>query len=196
VSDGALRSIEAERPGVAVQLCYLVDDLDVALARWLATGAAGPFYRARFDLAGQSYRGGAASGVIDVAVGYRGDLMIELVQCVLPGANVFDERLAERGVGLHHVMLSSADMSADLDRHARRGEAVVASGSVPGFGRAAFADTCAELGHYTEYGEWSGPVLETLAAFAAAHRTWDGAKPVRPYPEVGPRRNTDLMELA
>jgi hypothetical protein len=184
VSEGALRSIGADRPGVAVQLCYLVADLDAALAHWLAASVAGPFYRARFDLAGQSYRGGAASGVIDVAVGYRGELMIELVQCVQPGANIFDERLSEHGTGLHHVMLSSADMAADLDRHARSGEAVVASGAVPGFGRAAFADTRGDLGHYTEYGEWSDEVLELLASFAAAHRAWDGAEPIRPYPAL------------
>jgi hypothetical protein len=178
-----LRSIEADRPGALVQLAYVVGDIDAAVARWLATTAAGPFFRARFDLTGQFYRGSRLEGAaIEVAVAYRDDVLIELIQPADNRPSVYAEMMRARGPGVHHVMLASADIDADLARHEAAGTPLIASGDIPGFGRAGFVDTLSELGHFIEYGAWTEPVLAAIAGFRAAHRGWTGADPVRPYP--------------
>jgi methylmalonyl-CoA/ethylmalonyl-CoA epimerase len=184
-SSTKLRSIEADRPGALVQLAYVVADIDAAVARWLAATAAGPFFRARFDLTGQSYRGGRVEGAaIEVALGYREDVLIELIQPADDRPSIYAEVIRTRGPGVHHVMLATVDIDADTARQETAGCALVASGYVPGFGRAAFVDTFSELGHFIEYGAWTEPVLAVIAGFRAAHRGWTGADPVRPYPMI------------
>jgi hypothetical protein len=177
-----LRSIAADRPGALVQLAYVVGDIDAAMARWLATTAAGPFFRARFDLTGQFYRGSRLEGAaIEVALAYRDELLIELIQPANDRPSIYAEVMRARGPGVHHVMLATADIDADMARHEVAGNAVVASGHMPGFGRAGFVDTLSELGHFIEYGAWTQPVLAAISGFRAAHRGWTGADPVRPY---------------
>jgi hypothetical protein len=180
----SLRSIGADRPGAVVQIGYLVEDIDLAVARWLDQTNTGPFFRARFDLTGQTFRGEPVASAIEAALGYRDDVLIELVQSVDTAPSVFNELMRQRGPGIHHVMLATADMDADLQRHEAGGNPVVASGFTPGFGRAAFVDTVAEFGHFVEYGEWSDPVLAVIDGFREAHRGWDRNDPVRPYPAI------------
>lgn len=177
-ADLRLRSIAADRPGAVVQLGYVVDNIDSAMARWLRWTMAGPFYRARFDLTGQIYHGHPVTGAIDVAIGWRDDILIELIQPEDVAPSIYTEN---RRPGLHHIMLATADLAADVALQEAEGNAMIAHGDVPGFGRAAFVDTMAELGHYLEYGEWTEPVLSTIAGFRDAHRGWDGREPVRPY---------------
>ncbi len=179
-----MRSIAADRPGALVQLAYVVADIDAAVARWLATTAAGPFFRARFDLAGQFYRGGQAESAIEVALAYRDDVLIELIQPADNGPSIYAEVMRARGPGMHHVMLATADIDAEVARHEAADNALVGSGQVPGFGRAVFVDTLSELGHFVEYGVWTRPVLEAIDGFRAAHRGWNGSEPVRPYPVI------------
>lgn len=178
-----LASIGAGRPGSVVQLGYIVANIDDGVAAWLDRGA-GPFFRTRFDLAGQLFRGAPIEAEIEVAVGYQGDMMIELIQPLGEANSIYSEFARTRSVGLHHVMLATVDMDESLTRDAARSAAIIASGNIPGFGRAAFSDTLATLGHYVEYGEWSPSVLAAIAGFRRAHLGWDGRDPVRPYPTV------------
>jgi hypothetical protein len=179
-----LRSIAADRPGALVQLAYVVPDIDAAVARWLNTTTAGPFFRAKFDLTGQYYRGGRVEAAIEVALAYRDDVLIELIQPPDDQPSIYHEVMQARGPGVHHVMLATADIDAELARHEAAGTALIASGYVTGFGRAVFVDTWSELGHFIEYGAWTAPVLAAIEGFRSAHRTWVGADPIRPYPPI------------
>ncbi len=179
-----LASLGAGHPGRVVQLGYLVPDLAAAIGQWLERTGAGPFFRARFDLSQQAFRGLPGGGAIEIGIGYRDDMCIELIEYSGSGPSVFDAREGGACPGLHHVMLATDDFDAALASHARAGEAIVVDSDVPGFGRAAFADTRAALGHYTEYGIWAPPVLAALASMREAHRGWNGADPVRPYPAI------------
>ena len=167
-----------------MQLAYVVADIDAAVTRWLNTTTAGPFFRAKFDLTGQSYRGAEVEAAIEVALAYRDDVLIELIQPVDNHPSIYHEVMHVRGPGVHHVMLSTADIDADVARHEAAGNASVASGQLPGFGCAVFIDTFTELGHFIEYGAWTASVLVAIEGFRSAHRTWTGADPVRPYPSI------------
>jgi hypothetical protein len=182
-----LRSIAAARPGALVQLAYVVADIDTAVARWLETTAAGPFFRAKFDLTGQSYRGGQVKAAIEVALAYRDEVLIELIQPADDHPSIYHEVMQVRGPGMHHVMLATADIDADVARHEAAGTTLIASGRLPDFGRAVFVDTFTELGHFIEYGAWTAPVLAATEGFRSAHRNWTGADPIRPYPPIAQR---------
>lgn len=178
----ALSSLGAGHPGQVVQLGYLVPDLDAAMAQWLTGTNAGPFFRARFDLGYQVFRGRQSQGAIEVALAYRDDMCIELFEFQGTGPSVFEPGEGRAGYGLHHVMIATDEMDATLDGHKAVGEEIVVDADVPGFGRAAFADTRATLGHLTEYGIWSPPVIAAIGTMREAHRNWDGKDPLRPYP--------------
>src|SRR5579859_3083810 len=68
-------------PDGLAQVCYVVRDLDRAIATWVRTYHAGPFYVADFKLdEGQIYRVHPTRLDVRVAVGYSGALNIELLQ--------------------------------------------------------------------------------------------------------------------
>jgi len=183
VSEG-WTSIAAGRPGKVVQLCYLVPDVAAAVAQWTRRTPAGPFFHARFDMAGQSYGDRAASGTLDVAIGYQQGMNIELAAYSGEGPSIFHSPTTGIAPGLHHVQLACDDIDAVCRAHAARGEAVLTDNVVPGFGRAVMVDTRALLGHFTEYGVWTPAVHAALATMQAAHRDWDGREPLRPYPPL------------
>lgn len=180
-----LASIAADRPGKIVQICYTVPDVEKAALAWAADGA-GPFYRARFELGAQLYRGRPTAGAIEAAIGYRDDVNIELVEYQGAGYCIFAEIEPGRRFGLHHLQIATADYDAALAAHAHAGETVEVDDMMEGVGRAGFADTRARFGHYLEYGVWTPAVLRALDVMIAAHRGWDGRDPLRPYPALQP----------
>jgi hypothetical protein len=183
--NGTLASIAADRPGKIVQICYTVPDVEQAALAWAADGA-GPFYRARFELGTQLYRGRPSEGAIEAAIGYRDDINIELVEYRGAGHCVFAEIEPGRRFGLHHLQIATADYDATLAAHAAAGETVLVDDMMEGVGRAGFADTRARFGHYLEYGVWTPAVMRALDIMIAAHRDWDGRDPLRPYPALQP----------
>jgi len=185
VSVGGSASIAADRPGKIVQLCYTVPDVEQAALAWAADGA-GPFFRARFELGTQFFRGRPTEGAIEAAIGYRDDINIELVEYQGAGHCVFAEIEPGRRFGLHHLQIATANYAATLAAHADAGEEVVVDSALEGVGRAGFADTRARFGHYLEYGVWTPAVLRALDVMIVAHHDWDGCDPLRPYPALQP----------
>jgi hypothetical protein len=177
-------SIAAGQDGRVVQLCYLVPDIEGAVSRWTRQVPAGPFFHVRFDLDGQRFGDRPAAGTLDVAVGYRRDMNIELAAYSGQGPAIYDPATTGVGYGLHHVQIACDDIDAALARHATNGEAVLSDHVVPGFGRAVMVDTRSLLGHFVEYGAWTPAVHDALAVMQAAHADWDGTDPLRPYPSL------------
>lgn len=177
-------SIASGQPGKVVQLCYLVPDIEAAVADWTRRMRAGPFFHARFDMDGQRFGDLPARGTLDVAVGYRQDMNIELAAYNGDGPAIYHPGTSGVGFGLHHVQVACDDIDATIADHAMRSEAIVTDHVVPGFGRAVMVDMRDLLGHFVEYGAWTPAVHGALAAMRSAHRDWDGRDPLRPYPDL------------
>lgn len=177
-------SIAAEQPGKVVQLCYLVPDIATAVANWTRRMGAGPFFHACFDMEGQRFGDLPARGMLEVAVGYRRGMNIELAAYSGAGPAIYDPASTGVGYGLHHVQVACEDIDAAIADHAARDEAIVTDHVVPGFGRAVMVDMRDMLGHFVEYGAWTPAVHAALAAMEAAHGEWDGRDPLRPYPRL------------
>ena len=173
-------------PDGIAQVCYVVRDLDRAIATWTRIFRAGPFYVADFKLEeGQHYRGAPTRLDVRVALGYSGSLNIELLQPRHSRPSIFHEMLDTSGEGIHHVWLRCANLDAEIARFAALGCPVVAGGPVPGIGRSYFIDTLSTLGVFTELQELSEAVYIALDEMHQAHLSWDGrTDPVRPYPAL------------
>lgn len=170
--------------GIA-QVCYVVRDLEQAIARWIALYRAGPFFRADFRIDGHEYRGAPAVVDVRVALAYSGALNIELLQPNGSGPSIYHEILEARGEGIHHFWRRARDFEAEIARFAAAGCPVVAGGPIPGLGKSYFVDTLAVLGVFTEVQELSAVVYRALDEMHQAHLGWDGfTDPVRPYPAL------------
>jgi len=173
-------------PDGIAQVCYVVRDLDRAIATWIKMYRAGPFYVADFKQdTDQYYRGKPTTLDVRVAIGYSSSLNIELLQPNRPGPSVYHEILDSRGEGIHHFWRHCADVHAEIARLEALGCPVVSSSFVPGVTRSYFVDTTAILGVFTELQELSDPVYAALDEMHRAHLSWDGkTDPVRPYPAL------------
>ena len=130
------------------QLGYVTRDLDAAIAA----------YRAKFGEVGFFVNepgpiDGAPSPTRRLALGYIDDVMIELIEPDPAQATIYDDALPD-GVGpirLHHLGYLIDDHAAMLGRLKDMGYAVPLFGSMPGVLDYIYADTRADLGHYSEF---------------------------------------------
>lgn len=128
--------------GTFFQLGYVTRDLDRAI----------DLFRDRYGLS-RILRFGTPSGM-DVAMAYRGDVMIELIQPVVGKEGVYIDALrADGGVRLHHlgyIVKDVAKWTEIVEQYQSDGIAVehrdTGAGSL-----LAYADTREDLGYFNEY---------------------------------------------
>lgn len=166
--------------GTVLELCQVVADIDRAIDHWTHAVGAGPFFL--FDvpvLPGQLYRGQPTEVSMRVAFGFSGGLLIELLQQTNDGPSVFQEMLAARGDGYHHIMLR-LPYDDGVARLEGRGHAIAFSGRMPTGERFCLFDTRGADGSYIELMELSPAMEESMARMHRAHLAWDGrTDPVR-----------------
>lgn len=165
------------RVGPVVQIAYVVEDIDAAIAHWNAMGV-GPFFLSRRPkYAEQTYRGEHTDCEISAAFAYTGDLQIELVQQhnLAPSAFLDFEKL--HGYGMQHLGVLSSDIAADTARLAMKGfrpfHRMVSAIGVETifFDSELHAGTVLELIHETPL------VTNGFAQMKAAAQAWDGSGP-------------------
>ena len=102
--------------GPMTQLAWVVDDIDAAEREFRPGGTEVRWTRLadiRFSPDTCAVRGQPADFVVHVALGYVGDLQLELIQPVR-GENIYTEFLEAHGPGLHHGCWEVADLDAAL----------------------------------------------------------------------------------
>ena len=134
--------------GPMTQLAWVVEDLDAAEraqpeVRWTRLPAI------HFDPAHTRLRGEPADFVADIALGYAGDLQLELIAPV-SGHSIYTEHLEQHGPGLHHGCWETDDVDATIEAS---GRTCVQRGSMAG-GEIEFA--------YLEPGLPGLPVVEVV----------------------------------
>lgn len=169
--------------GTPFQAGYVVPDLDAALDHWTRRMKVGPFflYPQPVPIARVVYRGQVLDRtdiIRRVAVGYAGDMMIELIEPG-PAPSAYREFIAAGLQGLHHIGAVAEDFEGVRAQMIADGATVVMEGSLPG------ATFC-----YLEFGnDPPGTLYEIMdgsearrrkfGAFREAARDWDGSDPVR-----------------
>lgn len=168
-----------------VQLCFLVDDLDEAIERWVDVIGAGPFFVMRhIPLEHVTYRGEPSTYDHSAALGQWGSMQVELHQqhCETPSAA--KELFGPGETGLLQVSWLVDDVDAEIERMEGLGYPTVFTCDAEGGSlQTAWFDTRELLGTYVEVYTKSFAV-PAYAAIARAAEGWDGERPLRPIEEM------------
>ena len=163
-----------------VQLAWVVPDLDAAIAGWLKSTGAGPFFVfGEVHFTESNYRGTP----MDVAphrasIGQHGDMQIELIQALGDHPGIWRDVVPYGRAGLHHVGLYCSNYEADRTALLATGAAMAFEGLMMG-ARTCYVDTTPTLGFMTEL-ITANPIAEQVfGQIRAAHLGWDGSDPVR-----------------
>ena len=163
-----------------MQFCWLVPDLDAAMAMWTRTAGIGPFFR--FDQVAYDkpqYRGKAGGNAkITAAIAQAGDVQIEVVCVHDKQPSIWQEGPIAGTAGFHHAAVYCRDYDSTVAAYEKGGSELIFSGLMMGF-RVGWIDTVRTLGFFVELID-ANPVADgVFAQFRNAAKNWDGKDPVR-----------------
>ncbi len=165
------------RPQPIDQLGFLVDDIDAAMARWIRHSGVGPWTVFRNVMLDGHYRGTPTRVGMDVALGYQGDMQIELIAVTNDTPSPYRADDGTRLSGLHHLARIVDDLDTAVTEAQARGLVVAFTASNPAT-RVAYLSAPEEPGTLFEFIEGDGMRAMWEAGVAEA-RTWNGEYPVR-----------------
>lgn len=166
--------------GPIMQLSYCPADYEAALAYWVSLGA-GPFFENHHvQLDDVRYKGEPSDVDFSMALGYLGDIQIELIQQHNAAPSMYTDWLAEGHEGVQHMCVLVDDVAEARRRVLAQGGTVLQEGTLPGgAGGVIYVDTGGGPGTVMEYLELPEAGKQGFAMMREAHRTWDGSEPVR-----------------
>lgn len=166
--------------GPIMQLSYCPTDYDAALAHWISLGA-GPFFEMpHVQLENIRFRGKPSPIDFSMAIGYLGDIQIELIHQHNDAPSMYTEWHAEGREGLQHMCVLVDDIEDARRRVTAQGGTVLQEGTLPGgAGAVIYVDTGGGPGTVMEYLEIGEAGRQGFAMMREAHRTWDGSEPIR-----------------
>lgn len=163
-----------------MQMCWVVPDLDEALAHWLRSTGAGPFFVFEdVHFTDSNYRGTP----MDVAphraaIGQHGDMQIELISPLGDNPGIWRDVVPYGQAGFHHVGLYCTDYEAERAAYLDTGAEMAFEGLMMG-AKTCYIDTTKTLGFMTEL-ITANPVAEMVfGEFRRAAEGWDGSDPIR-----------------
>ena len=158
-----------------MQLCWVVPDIQAAMASWTRSAGVGPFFffeNVTFE--NGRYRGRPAQmAQHQAAIAQAGDLQIELVCQDNEDRGVFRDTHRRGEFGLHHMALICDDYEAERDAYLEAGAELAFEGRT-GTSRTAWVDTSPTLGFMVELLEPSATREAAFAGMRQAADTWDG----------------------
>jgi hypothetical protein len=165
--------------GDIVQLAYLPDDFDAALRYWTETVGVGPFFLLENVRLGEmKYRGEPTDAVFSLAIGYWGDIQIELIRAENDAPSIYTGEYAVKD-RLHHICLVVTSIEAARAACVRAGAEVLVEGKVGEDGEVIYVDAGGGPGHVIEILQPMTGSLELFAMMREAARGWDGSEPLR-----------------
>lgn len=163
------------------QTAWVVDDLESAVAGWLAAGV-GPFYRLPGTRGVEVLRHGAAVPLdTSVVWAQAGALQVELVQQHDDRPSAYRDSVPAGRDAPHHLGAITDDLDAELERHRAAGGDVPYESALGGV-RVVYLDTRPTIGLMTELVERNALFDGLRALVSQAAVDWDGSDPVRDVP--------------
>lgn len=170
--------------GMVVQICFIVDDLDIAMKMWTDTIGAGPFFAEKELRVAVDYRGTPSFLEINVGLGQIGAIQLELIEVVGDRPSVYRDMFPEPGTGgFHHVAVFVKDIDKEIADLVSAGHSLGARGYFAGT-PFAYMDTRSTTGFFTELYQDDEGMRAFYDKVAQAARGWDGSDPVRPLSDV------------
>lgn len=176
----------SSKPGLAhlgalMQIAYVPEDFDAALRFWTETMGVGPFFlREHVKLESVLYLGQKTAPDFDMALGYWGDIQIELIRQHNDAPSIHTAWRAAGQQGVQHVCVLVEDMAAARTHALGQGGKIVQEVVMPdGAGEAIFVDTGGGSGTMIEYLWLRADRRAAFDAMRALAAEWDGQDPVR-----------------
>jgi methylmalonyl-CoA/ethylmalonyl-CoA epimerase len=117
------------------QLGYVVESLDAAIAAWSQKLGLGPWTVIKNVPLQMTYLGAPSQPLIDVALAFRGDVQVELIQQKNDAASPYRGFIEQRRFGLHHIAFVIDDIAAGVANAQRQGLELVCDIRMPTGGR-------------------------------------------------------------
>lgn len=167
--------------GTVMQNGFVVPDLEAALAHWTGVMGVGPFFVfEHVEFAEAWHRGRPATDIdLTVAIGYWGDMQIELIHQRNDVQSIYTEFAARHVGGLQHMGVITESVERDLARLSPLGVAPVQHGKTTAGMRFAYVSTDQHPGGMIELIESNPRMLSFFNKMRAAAQQWDGKDPIR-----------------
>lgn len=165
--------------GPIMQIAYVPEDFEGALRYWTESVGAGPFFMLdHVKLDDVKYCGKASAPDFSMALGYWGDMQIELIQQHNDAPSIYKTWRDAGRDGVHHVCIVVDDMQAARAASARANAEIVQEGTIPG-GGVIYVDPGKHAGMLVELVKLPAEALQGFAYMREQARNWDGRDPVR-----------------
>lgn len=163
-------------PGTSfIQIAYVVDSIDQAMARWHRLWGTGPYIVRRHIAMEQVwYRGTPATLDISAAFVQAGKIQIEFIEQHDDRPSAFRDMYAPGQQGIHHVAVLPEDARATVDHLVAQGYPVATELRTRGGRGAWFIDTRPVLGHMMEIYPESEGIRALYRRVATEAAQWDG----------------------
>ncbi len=166
--------------GEIMQLAFVPADFEGALRYWTDVVGAGPFFALdHVRLENLKYKGQPSDVDFSMALGYWGDLQIELIRQHNDAPSIYKAWRDEGREGLHHVCLLVDDMAEARSACAEAKAEVVQEGLVSGGGEVIYVDPGGGPGSLVEILKPGPGTRDFFGMMRQAARDWDGSEPLR-----------------
>ncbi len=162
--------------GSIMQISYVPDDYDAALDYWTQKMGAGPFFHTEgVEVENVKYRGEPSDIKFSMAIGYWGDVQVELIRPDNDAPSMFRDWRENDLQGVQHICVIVDDLAEARELTAEAGGEVIQEVSLPGgVGGAFYADYGGGPGTIIEYLQIPQAGLDGFEAMRQAHLAWDG----------------------
>ena len=162
--------------GPVMQMAFVPDDFDAALAWWTGTMGVGPFFLLEnIALEDMRYRGSPSDLVFTIALAYWGDVQVELIRLENDAASIYDGHSG----GLHHTCVLTTDIAAARATAEAAGAEILVEAKVGADGAVLYVDPHGGPGSIVEILQPASGSEGLFAMIRDAARDWDGSDPVR-----------------
>ncbi|NVO13474.1 MAG: VOC family protein [Rhodoplanes sp.] len=171
--------------GEVRQIGYVVEDIEAAMRYWAGTLGIGPwFYAERIVDQDFYYKGEPSPIVRSVALANSGFIQMELVQQRNDAPSMYLDFLRAGRTGVQHFAYWTTTFDEHLAKATAAGMTVGMGGQVGANGRYVYFDCEYHPGTVIELSEVSGPKGRLFRTIREASEGWDGANPIRPFPDL------------
>jgi hypothetical protein len=168
-----------KRLGDVIQLAFFPTDFDATMKYWIETVGVGPFFvlnDVRLD--DMKYKGQPTDAVFTMAIGYWGDIQIELIKTNSDAPSLYAGEYAVRD-RLHHVCVFVESIAEARAACAEVGAEIIVEGNVGPDGAVIYVDAGQGPGHVIEYLQPMAGSEGLFQMMKDAARDWDGSDPIR-----------------
>ena len=174
-------AVNTTRPGLGNvgQVAWLTHDIESQIDSWSRLAGVGPWVHYRNLKVNAFYKGENTEVHMDVALAYRGDMQIELIQQHNDAPSPYREYFSSGHTGIHHVGIMVEDFDATLAAAQAAGFEMLFWGGEKETGRFAYLVHPAMPGVLQELLELSELMKAMWGDLRLQAESWNGEKTVQ-----------------